>query len=41
MVYKSVALRRETYEKLERLGTAADSLGDVIDKLIEKCGDKI
>lgn len=39
--FKTIALRPETYSRLEKLGTVSDSMDDVIDKLIAKCGDKI
>jgi Uncharacterized ACR, COG1753. len=38
---KTIALSPELYDKLGELGTAKDSMADVIEKLIEKCGDKI
>jgi len=41
MVYKTVALRPETYERLRSLGTTKDTLGDVVERLIDKCGDQI
>jgi predicted CopG family antitoxin len=41
MEYKTIALRRETYERLQKLGTAGNTMDDLVDKLIEKCGDKI
>jgi len=41
MEYKTIALPPELYDKLGDLGTAKDSMADVIEKLIAKCGDKI
>jgi len=41
MVYKTVALRQETYEKLQQLGSASDTMDSVVTKLIDKCGDDI